>query len=148
MSVGMSSLPSRPKRFRWNTIGRVPSAFAGHGGEVKSDGSFAVSVLPGTYALSASDRKSGKVSREVTIDVRDKDIASVELSVDVAYEISGRIIIDGPESIDFSKLNLIFGAPVKIAADGTFQAHAQGDKAVYFLQGLPDDWYVKTVTVG
>jgi carboxypeptidase family protein len=124
------------------------SAFAGHGGEVKSDGSFAFSVLPGTYALSASDRKSGKVSREVTIDVRDKDIAGVELSVDVAYEISGRIIIDGPESIDFSKLNLIFGAPVKIAADGTFQAHAQGDKAVYFLQGLPDDWYVKTVTVG
>jgi hypothetical protein len=115
---------------------------------VKSDGSFAFSVLPGTYALSASDRKSGKVSREVTIDVRDKDIAGVELSVDVAYEISGRIIIDGPESIDFSKLNLIFGAPVKIAADGTFQAHAQGDKAVYFLQGLPDDWYVKTVTVG
>ena len=119
------------------------------GGSSGADGSFALHVLPGTYILSASDQKTGKVSKEVTIEAQDKDVANIEVTLDSSYEINGRIIIDGPEVLDFSEIRLNFlGGRVKISGDGSFHANAFDGKALYMLQRLPEDWYVKEVTVG
>jgi len=122
--------------------------FAGHGAETEADGSFKCSVLPGTYLLSASDRKSGKMSPEMTIEVGDKDIPGIELTLDSSYEIAGRIVVDGSASLDYTKLHLSFmGERVKISSDGSFQASA-GKTAQYFLHRVPENWYIKDVTVG
>jgi Carboxypeptidase regulatory-like domain len=123
------------------------NASGGQGGRSEGDGSFTFHVLPGTYVLSASDQKTGKVSKEVTIQALDKDVANVEVTLDSSYEISGRIIIDGRAVLDFSKINLNFlGGPVKIGSDGSFHEYATGSKALYMLYGLPEDWYIKDVT--
>jgi uncharacterized GH25 family protein len=123
--------------------------FALQGGRSEADGSFTFRVLPGMYVLSASDQKTGKVSKEITVEAQDKDVANVEVTLDSSYEISGRIIIDGPDTLDFSKIILNFlGAPVKIGSDGSFHANAFGGKALYILQDLPEGWYVKEATVG
>jgi len=118
------------------------------GGGSEVDGSFKMDVLPGKYVLTASDVKTGKVSKAVAIEVGDRDITGLQLELSAAYEINGRVIVDGPERIDFSKLTLNFGGSrVKLDADGTFQTNLYGGKGSYMLQGLPDDWYVKTFVV-
>jgi hypothetical protein len=125
------------------------NAFAGRGGKAEADGSFTFHVLPGTYILTASDQKTGKVSKETTVEALDKDVANVEVTLDSSYEISGRIIIDGSDNLDLSKIRLHFlGPPVKIASDGSFHTNALGAKALYMLQDLPEGWYVKEATVG
>jgi hypothetical protein len=114
----------------------------------EADGSFKVDALPGKYVLTASDRKTGKVSKPLTLDVREKNMTGLELELTTAYEINGRVALDGPQGIDFSKLLLNFGGPqVKIDGNGAFQANLLGGKGVYMLQGLPEDWYVKNVLV-
>ncbi|HLK18982.1 MAG TPA: hypothetical protein VKT81_08500 [Bryobacteraceae bacterium] len=127
------------------------NAFAIQGGMSEPDGSFSFEVLPGRYLLRASDGKSGKMSKEITIEVRDKDVDGIELSLDASYEINGRIIAEGAdsaESLDYSKIMLHFlGMPVKFSSDGTFHATAS-PTAIYFLQQIPPDWYLKEVTVG
>ena len=123
--------------------------FAVQGGHVSGDGSFNRTVLPGRYILSASDQNTGKLSREVTIEVHDKDVSNIEIVMDLTYEINGRIVIDGPGVMDFSKVNLNFlGAPAKLAPDGSFHANAFDRKVQYMLQGIPEGWYVKDVTAG
>jgi hypothetical protein len=130
-------------------VGLGLNMFAIQGGRSEADGSFTFHVLPGTYILTASDQKTGKVSKEITVEALDKDVANVEVTLDSSYEISGRIIIDGPEVLDFTKIILNFlGVPVKIGSDGSFHTNAFGGKAQYFLQNLPEDWYVKDVTLG
>lgn len=120
----------------------------GMSSELAPDGSFRVEVLPGTYAVRASDR-SGKVSPTLIIDVRDKNIADLELTLGRGYEISGRIVVDGPEHLDFSRVTLhFFAEPVKIDTAGTFHATAVNSEAGYMIQGLPEDWYVKECRVG
>jgi hypothetical protein len=124
------------------------NAFAGDGGASEADGSFTFHVLPGTYMLSASDQKTGKLSKEVTIEALDKNVSNIELTLDSSYEISGRIIIDGPDNLDFSTIRLhFFGPTVKIQSDGSFHENAFSPKAVYMLQRLPEDWYLKAMTV-
>jgi Carboxypeptidase regulatory-like domain len=130
-------------------VGLGLNMFAGQGGRSEADGSFTFHVLPGSYILSASDQKAGKVSKEVMIDALDKDVANIEVTLDSSYEINGRILIDGPEVLDFSKIHLNFlGGRVKIGSDGSFHENAFGSKAQYFLQGLSEDWYVKDLIVG
>ncbi len=122
--------------------------FAVHGARSESDGSFTFHVLPAMYVLTASDPKTGKVSK-ITIDAQDRDVTNLVVTLDSKYEISGRIHIDGPEVLDFSKLRLNFlGGPVKIGSDGSFQANLAGDQAMFMLQGLPENWFSKDVTVG
>ena len=124
------------------------NVFGGKGLSCDADGSFKVEVLPGRYVLSASDQKTGKLSREATIEVGDKNVADVELTLSLSYEINGRISINGQEHLDFSKLILNFmGEPVKIGADGSFRSNAFRSRARYTLQGLPEDWYVERVLV-
>lgn len=119
----------------------------GMSSEPAPDGGFRVEVLPGTYTVRASDR-SGRISPTLTIDVRDKNIGDLELTLGRGYEISGRIIVDGPEHLDFSTVTLhFFAEPVKIDTAGTFHASALNSEAGYMIQGLPEDWYVKECRV-
>jgi hypothetical protein len=111
--------------------------------EFAPDGTFHVEVLPGSYTVRASDR-SGKISPTLTIDAREKSVTGLELTLGQGYEISGRIIVDGPEHLDFSKVILHFmSEPAKIDAAGMFHANAGSSEAGYMVQGLPEDWYVK-----
>jgi len=116
--------------------------------ELAPDGSFRVEVLPGTYTVRASDR-AGKISPTLTIEARNKNITDLELTLGQGYQISGRIVVDGPEHLEFSKVILHFFAdPVKIDTDGTFHTSAVNSEAGYMIQGLPEDWYVKECRVG
>lgn len=118
------------------------------GGASEPDGTFKMEVLPGIYVLTASDAKTGKVSKPLTLDARDTSITNIELQLSFGYEIKGRITFDGTESTDLSKLMLNFGGPqVKVDPNGMFQANLTDGKGVYMLQGLPDGWYVKDVLV-
>lgn len=129
-------------------VGLGLNAFALQGRRSEPDGSFSYRVLPGKYVLSASDRK-GKTSKEITIEALDKDVSGIELTLDTSYEINGHIIVDGTAFLDYSKIMLHFmGPPVKFASDGSFHANAFAAKAMYMLQALPPDWYLKDVTVG
>lgn len=116
--------------------------------EVSPGGTFRVEMLPGMYTVRASDG-SGKTSPAVTVDARDKNVAGLDLILGQGLDISGRIIVDGPEHLDFSKLMLnFFSQPVKIDAAGEFHATAFNSEAGYMIQGLPEDWYVKDCQVG
>jgi hypothetical protein len=118
------------------------------GAAVEANGYFKIEVLPGTYLLTASEGLNGKISEPLTVEVREKDITGLELELTSGYEISGRIVVDGPERIDFSKLILSIGGPrVKVGRDGTFGTSLSGSKGFYLLQGLPENWYVKAVQV-
>jgi hypothetical protein len=75
-------------------------------------------------------------------------VGNIALKLSVTYQISGRFNIDGSGVLDFTKLHLTVGEPAKIGADGSFRTDLAGSKAVYFLQGLPDDWFVEDVIVG
>jgi hypothetical protein len=115
--------------------------------EFAPDGTFRVEVLPGTYTVRASDR-SGKISPTLTIDARDKNVADLELTLGQGYEISGRLIVDGPERLDFSKVILnFFTEPVKIEATGAFHTTSVNSEAGCGIQGLPEDWYLKDCRV-
>lgn len=119
------------------------------GGGSEADGSFKMDVLPGKYVLTASDLKTGKISKALPVEVGDKDITGLQVELTSGYEINGRVILDGQERIDFAKLLLNFGGPiVKFDANGTSRTNLFGGKGSYMLQGLPEDWYVKTFVVG
>lgn len=119
------------------------------GGRSEANGSFTLKALPGTYVLRASDQQTGKMSQEINIEVRDKDLTDIELKLNSGYEINGRVSVDGSGDLDVSALSLNFlGGPVKIGRDGTFHSNLFGNKAHYILQGLPEDWYVKDVLIG
>jgi hypothetical protein len=107
-----------------------------------------MSALPGTYVLSASDRQTGKVSEAVTIEVGDKNIENVRLSLTSSYELNGRVHIDGAGTPDYSKVSLSLDQPVKITGDGSFHASLSSGKVHYMIHGLPENWYVKDVLVG
>lgn len=123
---------------------------AAQGGGVDSEGRFKFEVaLPGQYLLKASDAGSGKTSKPLTVEVRDRDVAGLELELNISYELRGRIVLDGGGSLDFSKIMLNFGAaPVTIDAGGRFQTNLAGDKGTFVVQGLPAGWYVKEVLIG
>lgn len=119
-----------------------------HGGVAEADGTFRVETFPGTYVLSASDMKTGKVSKPVTLEIGDQDITGLELDLDVGYELRGRIAVEGSQQIDYSSLLLNFGGqPVKLDSSGGFRADVFGATAFYTLQGLTGDWYVKDFRV-
>ena len=118
------------------------------GGRPEPDGTFRVEILPGTYVLTASDPQTGRVSKPLTLEVRDRNITNLELELSSGYEVRGRITVDGPVRMDFSKLALNFGGrPVKVDSNGTFQTNLPGGKGFYMLQGLAEGWYVKDVLV-
>jgi hypothetical protein len=62
--------------------------------------------------------------------------------------VRGRISVDGIEQLDFTKLQLNLGVPVKIEGSGFFEANLTSGKVDHFaLQNLPDGWYVKDTRV-
>jgi hypothetical protein len=142
---GKTILPlslQRLSKLALNTSALVQSAGS------EPDGSFKMEAFPGKYVLTAADQKTGKMSKPLTLEVRDKDITGLELELTSGYEISGRIVAKGGARIDFSKLSLNFGGPqIKIASDGTFLTNMQVTKCYSRLQGLPDDWYVESILV-
>ena len=113
------------------------------GGSSKPDGTFKLNVLPGDYILTASDQKTGKVSKPITLEVRDRNLTGIELELTSGYEVRGRISVDGTDQLDFTKLQLNLGVPVKIDDSGIFEVKLTSSKATYALQNLPEGWYVK-----
>jgi hypothetical protein len=119
------------------------------GAAAEADGRFKIEALPGDYILTASDGTTGKLSKPLALTVREKDITGLELELSPTAEIRGRIDVDGPERFDFSKLLLnLGGGPVKVDGNGTFRTSLGGGNAHVVVQGLLEDWYVKSVQVG
>src|SRR5271154_5369127 len=120
---------ARRSRVKWSRkeellLTRLNRHQPGVGRQIEADGTFHAEVLPGTYEVKATDR-SGKASPVVRVEAR-AHVQGVELTLGRGYEITGRIVVDGPEHPDFSKLILhFFGEPAKIDSAGTFHAIAQ-----------------------
>ncbi len=119
---------------------------ASTGTSVAEDGHFTLEALPGTFTVKAGDA-SGR-NAEVVIEARDKDITGLALTLGAGYTVNGRIVVDGPDRLDFSKLIFNFTAgPIKLDAGGMFQTSVGQKNLTYMIQGLPEDWYVKSLRV-
>jgi hypothetical protein len=119
---------------------------AGSGTVLAEDGRFSLEALPGTHTVKALDA-SGR-NAEIAIEARDKDITGLVLTLGAGYVISGRIVVDGAEPLDLSKVIFHFlSEPVKLDAGGSFRASVEHKKVTYMIQGLPQDWYVKSLRV-
>src|SRR5581483_9937099 len=130
---------------RTNRLSLSTSAMV-QGAQVGEGGAFRLQALPGTYTLTAADTKTAKTSKPLTLNVGDKNIENLELDLSSEYVVKGRIVIDGSERMDFSKVVLNFGGGlVKLDENGTFEEHVGGNKGIYVLQDLPDGWFIKEV---
>jgi hypothetical protein len=119
---------------------------SGSGTVLAEDGRFSLEALPGTHTVKALDSSGRNV--EITIEARDKDISGLVLTLGAGYTISGRIVVDGPVPLDLSKVIFHFlSEPVKLDAGGSFRASVGDKKVTYMIQGLPQDWYVKSLRV-
>jgi hypothetical protein len=116
------------------------------GTSVAEDGHFSLEALPGMFTIKAGDA-SGR-NAEVAIEARDKDITGLVLTLGAGYTVNGRIVVDGPDYLDFSKLIFHFMAgPIKLDAGGSFQTSVGQKNLTYMIQGLSEDWYVKSLRV-
>ena len=116
------------------------------GTSVAEDGHFSLEALQGMVTVKAGDA-SGR-NAEVAIEARDKDITGLVLTLGTGYTVNGRIVVDGPEHLDFSKLVFNFMArPIKLDAGGLFQTSVGQKNLAYMIQGLPEDWHVKSLRV-
>jgi hypothetical protein len=113
--------------------------------QINAKGEFRDEAIPGTYVLSAFDRKTGKASQPVTITAEGAPITGIELRLTSSYEITGRITVESGETLDFSRLMLAFGGPaMRVESDGSFHTTLSGGHAFLNLQGLPKGWYIKS----
>jgi hypothetical protein len=116
------------------------------GGQVAEDGSFKFEVPAGSYSIMARDQ-NGRVSKPQILDVR-ADIRNLQFELTTMFHVMGRLVVDGTERLDFSKVSLNFrGPPVPLDSNGGFQTNLSAARAGFMLQGLPAGWYVKDVTV-
>ncbi len=118
-------------------------------GETEADGNFKIEALPGAYVLTASDAKTGRTSKPLMLEAREKNISNLVLELGAAYEVRGRFVVEGNASLDFSQLLLNFGGPMaEIDGSGTFLCTLSEGKGAYMVQELPEGWYIKSVAEG
>ena len=146
-------LLSRGKKLEWNLGGQS---------EVKkSDGSFEFSnVAPGSYLLVAywGDDEGKEFSAQEKVDVGERDVEGVTLSIGAGATIPGRIRWEGKPSLDREEL-IVYLQPTEVAFQwgGSARVEAsqqftlrnvnEGDYRVAMI-GASKDCYVKDIVYG
>ncbi len=111
----------------------------------KQDGSFEIGdVLPGSYMLAAMWFDEGKshVTR-VPIDVGNANVDGVSIAITPGTDITGRIIWDGPPSLEHDELSVMAESPDYGFAFGGNSVVTSAN--TFALKGLGDGTYVPRV---
>jgi hypothetical protein len=145
-------LASRGKRLEWNFGGQLVVK--------KSDGSFEFSnVAPGSYLLVAYWSDEGKeFSAQEKVEVGERDVDGVTLSIGAGATIPGRIRWEGTPSVDQEGISVflqptettfLWGGSVRVEASQQFTLNnvAEGEYRVRIM-GAKKDCYVKEVVYG
>ena len=116
---------------------------------VGANGQFAFGrVPPGRYLVSLFPTPPGFGS--LTVDVREADIAALEIKRPTTYAVSGRVVTtSGP--IPNGLLALVTDksyVPIAINPDGTFTARAQSARHRFDFGGMPSGYAMTSVRVG
>jgi hypothetical protein len=116
---------------------------------VGANGQFAFGrVPPGRYLVSLFPTPPGFGS--LTVDVREADIAALEIKRPTTYAVSGRVVTtSGP--IPNGLLALVTDksyVPITINPDGTFTARAQSARHRFDFGGMPSGYAMTSVRVG
>jgi hypothetical protein len=126
----------------------IPSA------TVAADGSFEFSrVPPGRYAVRISSPLINGESSPVTIEVGDKNLSGVEISVYRLKDVTGRVVIEGRGAMPRLVMPLGSGpdafVPIEPRQDGTFRLRLpEGQRSVGPFTPLPAGYSVKSFTYG
>jgi len=121
---------------------------------VSADGSFEFSrVPPGRYAVRVSSPLLNGESSSVTIDVGDKNLSGVEISVNRLKDVAGRVVIEGRGVMPRLVMPLGSGpdtfVPIEPQQDGTFRLKLpEGQRRVGSFTQLPAGYSVKSFTYG
>ena len=116
---------------------------------VGADGQFAFGrVPPGRYLVSIFPTPPGYGS--LTVDVRDTDVAAIEIKRPTTYGVSGRVVTtNGP--IPVGLLAMVTDTsyvPITIKPDGTFTARAHAARHRFDFGGMPSGYRMASVRVG
>jgi hypothetical protein len=133
------------------------------GGSVRSDGSFEIrSVAPGAYMLTGIVNADGKShSTRVPLQVGGTNIENLQLTIRGGATINGKLRVEGGPQQDLAGYSvglqawesggiLFSSVPVvKTQPDGSFQLVDVGaDRYGFFVRGLPEGHYLKSVRSG
>jgi protocatechuate 3,4-dioxygenase beta subunit len=116
-------------------------------------------VSPGAYTLSAlMNEKNEQYSGAQALEIRNTDIDNIELVMDRAAAVSGRVRVEGDKSLGLRSVrvllepdsNLLTGSLVgDVKPDGTFSiAGVLPDQYTIEVFGLPQEFYLKKIQVG
>ena len=123
----------------------------------KPDGSFDIpEVLTGTYVLIAFWFDEGKFyTSRTAVDVGNADVEGLGVTIAPGISINGRVIWDGPPSLEKDELTVMaspteasfdFGGNTRVNQNGSFTLKDVGDGTYYAdLSGQSKDCYVKDV---
>ena len=116
-------------------------------------------VQPGSYDISALlTTKSGQYAGVQPLEVRNSDVNNVELTIDRAIDVSGKVHLEGEKPLNLKSLRILF-EPVDLmpSASVTADVSPTGEFSVpwvlpdeYTIEvfGLPDNFYVKRIQLG
>jgi protocatechuate 3,4-dioxygenase beta subunit len=116
-------------------------------------------VSPGAYTLSAlMDEKNDHYAGAQALEIRDLDIENIEMVMNRAGTVNGRVRVEGDKSIALKSVrvllepdnNLLTGSVVgDVKPDGTFSiAGVLPDQYTIEVFGLPQEFYVRKIEVG
>lgn len=129
----------------------------GAGGVTRSDGTFTLAdVAPGRYLLKASLRGDGPdESATIPVSVYGEDLTGVTLVTGRPATLRGTIVADAgvsrkpPGDLRVVAFSTRQGGQVLSSGDGPkFEIDSLSEPFRLAVEGLPDDWSVKQITVG
>src|SRR5207248_407059 len=119
-------------------------------------------IAPGSYTLVASlyDGNKSYTTRQ-PIDAGGANIENLNLTIKPGMELTGQVRIDGQAAATLSNIrvnlrprdqgNMMFGPTPnsQVKEDGTFTlSNASADQFSFYITGLPDGFYVKSIRAG
>ncbi len=121
-----------------------------------SSGNYVVRNLPsGTYRLAAMSVTAENLVAERRVEVGDRDLSGVDIVMDPGFSMRGKIATDdGSPLPTLNRIQLVLngtspGGQAKIEPGGAFEIqHVIKGSYSIAVYGLPEDFYVKSATLG
>jgi hypothetical protein len=127
-------------------------------GAIDTRGNFEIRGVPsGSYLLRSTYTVDGKsYAARQPLEVRDSDIEGIELTLQPPLELSGHLVIEDGADLHGASLSVLLsreqpfgGAAAQVKNDLTFtMQNLQRDSYDISVQGLPQDFYLKSVSAG
>jgi len=152
----------RPMVFLVPRAGAAPSG--NRPSNIDANGTFDIrGVTAGSYTLVASIQGRGtSLMTKLPVEVGNSDVENLSVTINPAMNLSGAVRLDGQAVANTSTVqvnlrprdpvSMLAGVPnpaAKVKEDGTFSlANVNADNYYVTVTGLPDGFYVKSVSLG